>query len=228
MTEKILAIIPARGGSKGIKNKNIKLLNGKPLIYWTISTALKSKLISKTIVSTDSAQIAKVAEELNCEVPFLRPSELSSDEATSSSVISYILDKMRGYDYVVMLQPTSPLRTVEDIENSINLMKNMNSTACVSLVETSSNPYWMYTLDKNKNIINVMSITKPISRRQDLPLIYQLNGAIYISKVKEFVVNKTFFSNETIGYVMPKDRSIDIDNIHDFLEAEQYMKNNSW
>jgi len=224
--KKILAIIPARGGSKGIIKKNIKLLGKKPLIAWTIEEAKKSRYIDRLILSSDDQEIIKVAKKWHCDVPFVRPEELARDTSPSIDTVIHAINIIpEKYDYVCMLQPTSPLRKAEDIDGCIKKCIVLNSNCCVSVAEVDQHPYWMYTLSQSEKLKS-LSPRKLVTRRQDLPMIYVLNGAIYFGDVKFLLQNKSFFHKDTIGFIMNRKNSIDIDNIMDFLLCECIIKNN--
>lgn len=206
----VLAIIPARGGSKGVPRKNIRDVAGKPLIAWTIEEAKKSKYIDRIIVSTDDQKIADVAVQWGGEVPFLRPAELARDDSPGiAPVIHIITTSGFTYDLVVLLQPTSPLRTVEDIDGAIALLLNRNANACVSVVEPDKSPYWMYSVDGAGHLVPLLE--GDYNCRQDIPPVYALNGAVYVAEVSWLLKNQGFVNDETLAYVMPKERSIDID-----------------
>ncbi|WP_146549639.1 cytidylyltransferase domain-containing protein [Rummeliibacillus suwonensis] len=221
---KILAIIPARGGSKGVPRKNIKLLVGKPLIAWTIEEAKKSKYISKLILSSEDDEIINVAKEYDCEVPFKRPIELAQDNTPGIDTILHAIEQCPGYDYIILLQPTSPLRTSEDIDDFISYFINQNVNACVSVCEPSKSPYWMYQLGTSNNLIPLLKENASISRRQDLPKAYALNGALYIANIEWIKQTKNFVTDETVAYVMPVNRSYDIDTIDDFQICEYLLE----
>lgn len=221
---KVLAVIPARGGSKGVPRKNIRFLAGKPLIAWTIEEARKSRYIDRTVVSTEDAEIAAVAVEWGAEVPFLRPAELARDNTPGIAPVLHLLDELKeAYALVVLLQPTSPLRTVDDIDGCIAQLLETGSRACVSVVEPDKSPYWMYRVTGGGRLEALFDVE--FDRRQDLPSIYALNGAVYVAECGWLKETKSFMSVETSGYVMPKERSLDIDTELDlklcnFLKSE--------
>ena len=220
MTARILAVIPARGGSKGVPHKNIKQLAGKPLIAWTIEAARQSKYITTTIVSTDDEEICAVAKEYGAEVPFIRPPHFAEDDTPGVAPILHAIEQCPNYDYVVVLQPTSPLRTTEDIDGAIEKMLTHERDFCVSVAEATQSPYWMYTLKDENNMQPL--IDKPlVVRRQDLPKAYILNGAVYVAKVEELKKTETFLTPETVAYEMPEERSFDIDVERDFYICER-------
>lgn len=206
----VLAIIPARGGSKGVPRKNIRDVAGKPLIAWTIEEAKKSEYIDRLVVSTDDQEIADVAAQWGGEVPFLRPAELAQDETPGIAPVIHMLTTSEyEYDLVVLLQPTSPLRTTEDIDGAIALMVSRNANACVSVVAPDKSPYWMYFVDSTGHLVPLLE--GDYARRQDIPPVYALNGAVYVAEVSWLLRKQSFVSDETVAYIMPKDRSIDID-----------------
>ena len=212
---KYLAIIPARGGSKGVPKKNIRNFRGKPLISWTINAAKASTLIDDVILSSDDPEIIAIAKEYGCGVPFIREAAISQDKTPSIDVVFDAIKRYPSFDWVVLLQPTSPLRTSFHIDEAITLCKNKGATSCASVTKVSQNPYWMYSLDKNQEIQPLIKGKLP-SRRQDLPSIYRLNGAIYICNVDWLNRNKNFVGSKTLGYVMNNSDSLDIDREEDF------------
>jgi len=222
----ILAIIPARGGSKGIPRKNIKLLAGKPLIAWTIEEAKKSKYIDRLILSSEDVEIIRVAKEWGCEVPFIRPKELAQDDTPGIEPVIHALNTLpEKYDYVCLLQPTSPLRKSEHIDGCIEKCLTENAKSCVGVSEVDKHPYWMYEIDKSEKLKPLF--INDISRRQNLPKMYVLNGAVYCCEVEKLLSTKDFINESTIGFVMEKSNSIDIDNSDEFLYAEYLLNKDS-
>ncbi|WP_348799451.1 acylneuraminate cytidylyltransferase family protein [Flavobacterium adhaerens] len=224
LNKKILYIIPARGGSKGIPNKNIKDLNGKPLISYTIEAALEVSEGKDICVSTDSLEIKQIAENLGIKVPFIRPTEISTDFATTEDVIlhtiSFYKDEGIDYDYVALLQPTSPLRKGKHIKEVLQLI-DPNIELIVSVKETDANPYYVLFEEDNDGILRKAK-DGIYTRRQDCPIVYELNGAIYVIKVNS-LLEKGYQKLNMVKYVMPKENSIDIDDIIDFKIAEILM-----
>ena len=218
--KKILAVIPARGGSKGIPKKNIKEIAGRPLIAWTIEAAKQSKYIDKIILSSEDEEIISVAKKLGCEVPFIRPPKLSKDEVPGIAPLLHAVEMLPDYDYVVLLQPTSPLRTNKDIDGCIEFCIPNRSKSCVSITVSDKNPYWMYYADDRKKLKPFVSDGTQISYRQELPTIYTLNGAIYILECKWLTTNKILIAEDTIGYEMDQESSIDIDYPFQFHIAD--------
>ncbi|HHY22121.1 MAG TPA: acylneuraminate cytidylyltransferase family protein [Bacilli bacterium] len=220
----VLAIIPARGGSKGVPRKNIRDLAGKPLIAWTIDEAKKSKFIDRLILSSEDEEIIEVAKSYGCEVPFVRPRHLAEDTTPGIEPVLHAIKEVEGYDYVMLLQPTSPLRTVEDIDRCIEKIIKFNDPACVSVAEPDTSPYWMYTLNCNDQIKPLIPQDTVAVRRQELPTVYSLNGAVYIAKTDWLRHTKSFLTEETIAYIMPRERSYDIDTEEDFQWCEWVVK----
>ena len=231
MTIKILAVIPARGNSKSIKLKNITKFDKKPLIEYTIKAAKKSKYIDDLIVSTDNKKIKKICETLNCRVPFLRPSKLSRDSTPTLPVILHAVRFMekslkKKYDYILLLQPTSPLRQVRDIDNSIKLLlRNKKFDSIVSVTEVGANhPYRMKIIKKNKLINFFDQGFEDMRPRQKLPKVYIRNGAIYLIKKKTLFKKGSLVGYNTLPYIMKKNNSINIDSQEDLLLARYYLK----
>ncbi|HJF34255.1 MAG TPA: acylneuraminate cytidylyltransferase family protein [Sporosarcina psychrophila] len=222
--KKVLAIIPARGGSKGIVRKNVRQLAGKPLIAWTIEEAKKSKYIDRLIVSSEDEEIIGTAIACGCDVPFVRPDELALDSTPGIDPVLHALEEIQGYDYVVLLQPTSPLRLVEDIEGCIENLMETGSPACVSVTEPDSSPYWMYTVNAKGTMQPLIKQDELVTRRQDLPIVYGLNGAVYVAQTEWLQKSQSFLTKETTVFVMPKSRSYDIDTEEDFLWCEWMLR----
>lgn len=219
---RILAVIPARGGSKGVLRKNIRPLNGWPLIKYTIDAALASASLSRVVVSTDDEEIALVSEEFGSEI-LMRPDEFSTDEAPGIAPVLHAIEVLRGFDYVVLLQPTSPLRSAADIDAAIALCIKLDAPACVSVCAAEKSPYWMYWL--NNGHMKPVLIANPEKnyRRQDLATAYALNGAVYVAKTGWLLEQRSFLSDETVAYEMPAERSVDIDTSLDLLFCEFLM-----
>lgn len=221
---KVLALITARGGSKGLPRKNVLTAAGKPLIAWTVDAALTASSVSRVVLSTDDDEIMNAAATAGCDIPFRRPAELATDEASSMDVVLHALKELPGYDFVALLQPTSPLRTGTDIDAAFQLMNTHNAPACVSVTEVDQSPYWMYELAENDRLRSLLPPLQSVTRRQDLPPVYTLNGAIYIAKVEWVLKFRNFLGPETVAYKMPKSRSIDIDNALDFQQFCQLVE----
>ena len=221
---KIIGIIPARGGSKGIRKKNIVDLAGKPLIAYTIEQAKGSKYIDKIIVTTDDEKIAEISRSLGAEVPFSRPKALATDEAKGIDVVLHAItwfdSNEESFDIVMMLQPTSPLRLSEDIDKAIEVLFLKNAMAIVSVCKSEHHPLWSNTLPEDSNMKNFINPEYMNKNRQELPVFYRLNGAIYLSFCNYIKDRKSFYGENTFAYIMPDERSIDIDNMLDFKLAE--------
>ena len=192
--------------------KNIRDLAGKPLIAWTIAEALKSKYIDRLILSSEDEEIIKIAKQWGCDVPFVRPVELAQDDTPSIMTIIHALETIpEKYDYIILLQPTSPLRIVDDIDNCLSFCIQNKAPACISVSEASQYPFWMYKISKKGLMKPFIRMKNLPSRRQDLPKAYIINGAVYVAKVDHLCKNKSFINPSTVAYVMPKMRSFDID-----------------
>lgn len=220
---KTFALIPARGGSKGIPRKNIKELAGKPLIVWTIEAALRSSLLSAVVVSTDDSEIANIAREAGAQVPFMRPSELAQDSTPGIDPVMHAVAHLPGFDSVLLLQPTSPLRTTKDIDECLRLATLRQASSVVSVSDAETHPYWTYRLAgdlKLEKFVDALSV----ARRQDLPHAYMLNGAMYFAEITWLLQSGTLINQETLAYVMPRERSVDLDSPIDWKFAELLMK----
>lgn len=219
----LLALIPARGGSKGIPGKNIRPLADKPLIAWTIEQARRCSWIDRVIVSTDDAAIAETALRWDAEVPFLRPAELAADHAKVVEVILHALDwcRQRGqsYELVLLLQPTSPLRETTDIQAALQRLEDCQADAVVSVCPCEHSPLWTHTLGPDGRMKEFLDF-KALDNRQALPTYYRLNGAIYLARTEYFRQHRGFYGDRTYAYIMPSERSIDIDSLLDFQMAE--------
>lgn len=228
--KKIIAIIPARAGSKGLKNKNIKIINKKPLIYWSIKSLKKSKYVDKIIVSTDSKKIKAIAQSFGADVPFLRPKIISTDKAKTIDVIKHCLKflkkKKENFDYIVLLEPTSPLTTSFDIDDALRTLdKNKDADSLVSIAENiDCHPVFNINLNNN-GIIKPYLKKLDSPRRQDLSKLFFYCGNIYISKINPLLKSKSFYQKDkTIGFKSNKWQSLEIDDIYDFIYVESVMK----
>lgn len=210
-----LAVIPARGGSKGVPGKNLKKANGKPLIAWTIGQAKKSKYLDRVVVSSEDPKIIRAARRWGAEAPFVRPANLSGDRVSAVEVARHALREIPGYDYLVLLQPTSPLRSAADIDGAIQFCTAHGAAACVSVCETDKSPYWCYAL-VSRTLKPFLPPPKKNAQRQDLPKAYALNGAVFLARSRWFQKRGTFMAPRTLGYLMPRERSLDIDSRWDF------------
>lgn len=226
----ILAIIPARAGSKRLPGKNIKNLCGKPLIQWTIDAALAVPEITEVMVSTDAEEIATISDACGAKVPFLRPVSLASDVSSTvdviKSVIEYYKNEGKEFDFVLLLQPTSPLRGSAQIKEAIALLKEKKADSIVSVCPTEHSPLWANTLDETQSMDAFIPDELKTVRSQDLPEYYRLNGAIYLTRVSRFLDEGTMFlSSNTFAYIMDSKSSVDIDEELDFMLAETIINN---
>lgn len=230
-TPLVLAVITARGGSKGLPGKNVKLLGGKPLIAYSIDAAKKSKLITHTIVSTDDPEIAAAATAAGGDVPFIRPPELARDTTPHAPVMQHAIAFMEHklgvvFDYIVTLQPTSPFRAADDLDGTIQKLIDTGADSAVSVVEVEAHehPIKMKKLEGDR-VLPYCIEEKEGVRRQDLPPCYRRSAAVYVVK-RDIVMNENkMFGDHIVGYVVPRERSIDIDTPRDWLMAE-YLYNN--
>lgn len=213
----ILGLIPARGGSKGIPRKNIGLIAGKPLIAWTIEAALESNRIDRVVVTTDDSEIAEVARAHGADVPFLRPAELALDETPGIDPVLHAVDALPGFEAVVLLQPTSPLRTAHDIDAAIALADAEGGSNVVSVTQ-AKHVEWTFPMNP-EGILEVGELDGT-TRRQDLPVRFSLNGAIYAATIERLRQHRGFLIPGTLGYAMPAERSVDIDAPADWRLAE--------
>ncbi|MDY6845025.1 MAG: acylneuraminate cytidylyltransferase family protein [Thermodesulfobacteriota bacterium] len=225
---KIVGIIPARSGSKNIPLKNIRDLAGKPLIAYTIESALNSKLLNRVIVSTDDEKIAAISRTFGAEIPFIRPAELAQDTTPTLPVLQHavqFLCETERYqpDIIVTLQPTSPLRKANQIDEAIKKLFETGSDSVVSLSETEHSPYWMQKVEGDR-VFPFIEGSEKYTRRQDLPKIYQLNGAVYVTKYDILMKENKILGNDTRAFIMNKQDSIDIDTELDWKFAELILE----
>ncbi len=218
----LLAVIPARAGSKGLPGKNIADLGGKPLIGWTIKAALGATCVDRSILSSDGEAIIEIARAQGCDVPFVRSADLASDTASSLDVVLDALTRVPGFTHVALLQPTSPFRTAAHIDAAWAQMQAAGAQSVVSVCETAEPPYWMYGLADGR--LQPLLPLPGVTRRQDLPPAYVLNGAIYISSVARLHRTRSFVDAGTVGYVMPRAASVDIDTMDDLEAARRALQ----
>lgn len=221
----VIGLITARGGSKGIPHKNVKLLAGKPLIAWTILAALNSGVLKRIIVSTDDDEIARVSKEWGAEVPFMRPASLAGDASSHISVVEHALqwlDENEGYtpEYVLLLQPTSPLRQADDIIAALQLAEARLAPAVVGVSEAQTHPFLARQILENGQLVDFVTTDIGYLRRQSLPPAFAINGAIYVNKSDILRASQTFLPPGTLAYVMAPEHSIDIDTQWDFYLAD--------
>ena len=224
--KRVLALIPARGGSKGIPHKNIRLLKGHPLIAYSIAASKNSAYIDRVVVTTDDEEIARVACQYGAEVPFLRPAELATDYSKSIEALVHAVETLAVsgdvYDSVVWLQPTSPLRRSAEIDAAIEVFYSHGCLGVASVCEVSENPVLTRRIDASGVLHPLLPVSSTL-RRQDMPKFYHVDGAIYINKASDVSI-ETSLNDNPIGYVMPDRRSVDIDCIDDFRRAERLLE----
>lgn len=225
---KIWGIIPARGGSKGLPGKNIRRLLGKPLISYIISEAKKSKYLDRVLVSTDSEEIAAISKECGAEVPFLRPAELATDSASTVDAVIHAVRMLQSQgqcipEFVCVLQCTSPLTVAAHIDGIVEKLIDSGMDGAVSVCESEINPYWLQVFH-GERLQYLLKEGKSIARRQELPPVYRINGAIYLVKTEVLLSELTLEPEKITGYIMESRDSIDIDNEYDFLLADYMMR----
>ncbi len=220
-----VAVIPARSGSKGLGQKNTLADAGKPMLAWTVESAVQAGVFSRVIVSTDDPAIGKVGREWGAEVPFLRPPELALDHTDNVEVLLHALGwlcEKDGYrpDYVMCLQLTSPLRTAVDIQAACDVAIQREADGVVSVCPVKEHPYWMRSITEDGRLVDFLSLGCEAPQRQGLPPVFVLNGAIYLGRCDVLLQHKIFYTERTFAYVMPPERSVDIDTARDLHEAE--------
>lgn len=224
----VLGLIPARAGSKGIPGKNAKLLAGKPLIVYTIEAAKISNVFDCLMVSTDSEKIAFIARNAGAAVPFMRPAELATDTAKAIDVLQHAMfwleTQGQQFDWVMYLQPTSPLRGPVDILGACRLMKEKNAQAVVAVCEVEHHPWWSNTLPPDLSMASFVRPEAVNVQRQELPKYYRVNGAIYLAQWDFIRKGNSWFGPGTYAYIMPQERSVDVDSFLDFMLAETLIK----
>lgn len=225
----VTALIPARGGSKRLPRKNVKLLHGKPLIAWSIEVAKASKYIDRVIVSTDDEEIKQISEQYGAEVPFLRPEHLSNDHASSFDVIKHAINFLQlnqTNELIVLLQPTSPLRLVSELDTALEFFVQKNAKGVVSISETEHSPMWSNTMPEDGCMSDFIRPEVQGKRSQDLPTFFRLNGSIYIYETLALLEQSKIFFNENVyGFETSLETAVDIDTALDFLVAETILKN---
>lgn len=220
----VLAVITARGGSKGIPGKNLRPLGGLPLIAWTIRAALEAQCVARVVVSTDHEEIALAARKAGAGVPVMRPAHLASDTATSVGVMTHMLDALPGFERALLLQPTSPFRTAADLDAGFTLWQSAPSAGgCVSVCEATESPWLMYGTDGAGRLERLLPVPPAGLRRQDLPKALVLNGAFYFLDVLRFRTEQRLVFEDSLGFEMPVERSRDIDTPADFEAVERQL-----
>jgi CMP-N-acetylneuraminic acid synthetase len=226
---RVLGLVPARSGSKGVDRKNIKLLGGKPLLQYTAEAALAARTLTRIVLSTDAAEIAEVGQQCGLEVPFLRPPELARDETPMLPVVQHALNWLscRGdsFDAVCLLQPTNPFRSPEDIDGCVDLLAASDADSVVTIrhVPDEYNPYWVYLIGDEGSLKLFSGATEPLSRRQVLPSAYYRDGSVYVTRTAVLVTGNSLYGDRMLGYPMTGDRAVNIDNVEDWIEAERLV-----
>ncbi|MCI9443084.1 MAG: acylneuraminate cytidylyltransferase family protein [Ruminococcus sp.] len=227
--KKFLALIPARAGSKGIKDKNIIDLKGKPLIAYSIEAAKRSKYIDRVVVSTDGDDIASVAKDWGADVPFLRPDYLASDTAKTIDAVLHCIQELEKsgekYDYLVLLQPTQPLRQGFHIDEAIEKILELEAQSLASVSKVKEHPVLIRTISENGELRNLLDCSSTV-RRQDFPDYYRVNGAIYINKINENLNEQTSLNDNVLPYEMSHEYDVDIDELLDLKIAELMLESN--
>jgi len=222
---RVVALVVGRGGSKGLPGKNVALCGGRPLVAWSVAAAKACRYADRVIVSSDDADIIAVARSAGAEAPFVRPPELANDDATMDAVVAHALDAIGGgFDVGVLLQATSPLRTAADIDDALELFERESVPSVVSVTEAAKSPYWMFELFAKGEMRPLFPELSGAPRRQSLPAAYALNGAIYVFDVDAFMRTRRFVTEETRAFVMPAERSVDVDTAIDLAVADLLLK----
>lgn len=224
-----LAVIPARGGSKGIPRKNIASVAGRPLIAWTIAAARGASTVDRVVVSTDDPAIAAVSRNCGAETPFQRPLELAQDDTPGTASVVHALRWLEEHEnyrpeLFMLLQPTSPLRTSSDIDAAVQLLRRRNADAVVSVTPAPHHPYWMKRIEEEDRLSDFLTGVRAPACRQDLPCGYGLNGAIYLARRDMFLSCESWYSERTCAYVMPEERSLDIDSAWHLYIADIFLR----
>ncbi len=226
--KKIIALIPARGGSKGLPRKNIALLSGKPLIVWTIEEAKKSKYIDKLYVSTDDKEIAGIVQSFGAEIPFIRPRSLSGDEVRCIDVVLHCIDFMENrnesYDILVLLQPTSPLRITKDIDDAILFLVEKKAGAIISVSECEHPPQKANVLPADGSMENFIKETNLNKNRQELDTYYRENGSVYVANLDYIKKQKSFYGKKSFAFITLVEHSVDVDSKLDLGFCEYLLR----
>lgn len=226
--KRVIAVIAARGGSKGLPRKNMLEIGDRPMLAWSIEAAHNSRYIDRTVFSSEDEELMETARRWHCEVPFRRPAELASDEAAIIDAIFHAIDTLgEPFDLVVLLQATSPLRLPSDIDGSLEALVRAGAPACVSVTVPAKPPFWNYLLDEKGKLVPLLPEYNKANRRQNLPQAYVLNGATFVAEIEWLRQSRTFVGPETVSWVMPQDRSVDIDNGHDLELARWFFAHNA-
>lgn len=222
---RVLGLIPARGGSKSIPGKNLRQVAGKPLIAWTIEAAAASRYLDRCVLSSDDPEIIEAAKLYGCEAPFRRPAQYARDDSPGIDPVLHALEALPGFDILVLLQPTSPLRTVADIDACLERLVETGAAFCVSVREAVDHPCLTFWTRADSRLCSYVSEPNAWnSRRQDLPRALCLNGAVYAARVPQLLSSRSLMGSDTVAYEMPLSRSLDIDDPEDLIEAEHALK----
>lgn len=217
----VLVLITARGGSKGLRRKNLREVAGRSLLARAVDAARQAETVDRVVLSSEDPEIIAAAIASGCDAPFVRPVELATDEATSMDVVHHALATLQErYDYLVLLQPTSPLRIAADIDGAVELCFSAGAPACVSVSEPDKAPHWAYVRDGRGRLSPLIAEGPQYTRRQDLPATLMLNGAVYVARCDWIIRRPEFTSADTVGYVMPKARAVDVDDELDLVVAD--------
>ena len=221
--KRVLAVVPARGGSKGIPGKNLKAMAGRSLLHRTIDQALAAHTIDDVVVTSDDAEILRHASEVAGVRTIERPRELAADDTAMWPVVVHALENSSACDLVVLLQPTSPLRLPTDIDSAVTMLVERKANSVMSVCEVSTSPYWMFTIGSGDKLQRILP-KQPATTRQELPPCYEINGSLYVVMTDWFRQSQVFVDDETLAFVMPRERSVDIDTPEDFALAERLLR----
>lgn len=222
-SQRVLAVITARGGSKGLPGKNTRPIQGRPLLAWTIEAALAADCVSRVVLSTDDPEIAAIGKAAGADVPFMRPAELADDTTGSVDVVEHALEACDAHDVTLLLQPTSPLRHSGHIDAAFAQMQAACAPGCVSVALAPKPPWLMFAMQEDGQLNPFLQMPAGVTRRQDLPPAYVLNGALYFVLNEVFAKERSFMGPGTIGYEMSAEDSVDIDILEDFTLAERLL-----
>ena len=220
--KRVLAIVPARGGSKGIPGKNLKMVAGRSLLHRTIDQALAAKTVDEVVVSSDDQEILRHAKEIGGVKTIERPRDLAADDTAMWPVVMHALENSEHGDVVVLLQPTSPLRLATDIDAAVRMLIERNANSVMSVCEVATSPYWMFTIGSGDRLQRVLP-KQSAATRQELPPCYEINGALYVVNSTWFRASRQFVDEDTLAYVMPRERSVDVDTLEDLAIAERLL-----
>ena len=221
--KRVLAVVPARGGSKGIPGKNLKAMAGRSLLHRTIDQALAAHTIDDVVVTSDDAEILRHASEIAGVRTIERPHDLAADDTAMWPVVVHALENSSPCDVVVLLQPTSPLRLPTDIDSAVTMLVERKANSVMSVCEVSTSPYWMFTIGSGDKLQRILP-KQPATTRQELPPCFEINGALYVVTTDWFRQSQVFVDDETLAFVMPRERSVDIDTPEDFALAERLLR----